>query len=757
MKKTILILLVLSSSVYSQNNGIIKGVIRNKNTEQVLSDVTVKAEPSRKTTETDKKGKFQLKNLPITNTTLKIFKYGYQMTTLTINLNKDNRINKEIYLLPSEDVYLDEVIVRTRKRKIEGTKQVLRNKEISHPSTTLFNDTMAALKKMPGVTGNDFSGALYIRGGKPYENTIMMDDIFIIHAYHWDDHVSIFNPAMVDKVDFFTGGFPAVYGMSTSGVVDVKIKNGNFKRTKGFIDLAATGITGEIEAPINLAQQSSFILGARRTHYDLILNLFTDNKNTIYPWFDDAHFKLYSQINSKHSLSYNVFFSSEGMEWELSEEDASDSETVKEGDTFKYGVQDLINSIQWKYSINKNISVKNTFAYQYAEGWANSTGSTPFTNSEAMNIMQYRLDWDLSMNKYNSVSFGYFLFYLNGDNEYIGYTKETKITGEVKTNSNNYTYKGNFAYHALYIQDELEIIRDDFIISVGLRYDTIGLSKENLISPRTGMRKKIIKNTFLNLGWGYFYRYTTSLKRYDKEKGNPDLKAEKATHYIIGVENQIEKNYILKNNLFYKRYSDLIIDDPVKNYINSAEGYAQGYEFILEKKGSGTMNGWISYTYVESKRKIRERSEAYDPYNDDNRIIGQWYYPDFDQRHTISIVVNYKLSSKWSIYSGWDYHSGKPYTEVKDRVKVVNSEGTIKYLPVKGKYNAERYPSYQRLDLKIIYKFLLFKQQAESYIQFVNLYNHQNVSEYYYSDNYANKKAAYDLPFLIIGGIKINF
>lgn len=752
-----IIILLLVSNIYAQDKVSFFGHILNQYTSEPIKNATVRITPPGYLAETDTKGRFSFVNVPMTNITVKIIKYGYDMTIVKIRLTeKENK--KMIYIAPAQEMYLDEVVVRTKKRKIEGSKNVLRSKQIKNPSSFIFNDAMNALKKLPGVSGDQFSGLLYIRGGGPFENLSLMDDVVILFPYHWGGGVSIFNPDMVDRIDFYTGGFPAVYGNATSGIVDVKIKNGNFNRFKGYLDLNFTGGTLLLESPLKLSDKTSFIMAAQRTHYDLLLNLFAAQKGTKYPYYDQIHFKLYSQLNSKHSLTYYIFYSSDGMRWEFDEEQAEESSAIQPGDYFEYYNRNLINSVQWQYSITSKVNIRNTLSYFYQEGEHEFTGSeSPSEGTQKGYNWQYRNDWDYSMNKYNSISFGYLYFGFNGDIDIDGYSKETKITGEVETNRRDFQYDGSINYHALYIQDELELVKDDFIISAGVRYEKSDLGKEDLISPRTGLRKKLIKNMYFNSAWGYYYRYTTDIRQIDEREGNPDLKAEKSTHYIAGVENHIANDYMFKNDFFYKDYKNLIIDDPVKNYINGMVGYAYGFESLLQKKETGRFDGWISYTYAVTKRKIRERSEPFDPYNDGSLEVGQWFYPGFDQRHTISVVGNYKISDSWSVYTSWDFHTGQPYTDITGAQKVVNKEGVVKYLPEYGPYNLERYPSYHRLDVKFTYGFLFLNNDSEIYFEFINVYFHKNIDSISWNEEYTEKKETSLFPFLIIGGWKVNF
>jgi hypothetical protein len=120
------------------------------------------------------------------------------------------------------------------------------------------------------------------------------------------------------------------------------------------------------------------------------------------------------------------------------------------------------------------------------------------------------------------------------------------------------------------------------------------------------------------------------------------------------------------------------------------------------------------------------------------------------------------VDEKWSVYGSWEFHTGRPYTEISGPLTVTATNPytgavTTEYLPVKDKYNDSRLPYYLRLDLKGIRRHKIFGLEAESYIEFMNILARQNIRDYYYTDNYTTRKELVYFPLLIIGGIKIYF
>ena len=175
---------------------------------------------------------------------------------------------------------------------------------------------------------------------------------------------------------------------------------------------------------------------------------------------------------------------------------------------------------------------------------------------------------------------------------------------------------------------------------------------------------------------------------------------------------------------------------------NDGIGYTYGFEFFLQKKPvmDGKFSGWISYSYSISKEK--------DP-------ASSWHFRDFDQRHSINLVLRYSPFKNFSIDSQYKYASGFPWTPiVKDGQgnPVFDEEGEI----VTGKTNSLRYPHYERLDIRLTYARKIFDSaNFLFYIEVINILNRENIYQYYWSDDYRTLFKSYMLPRMPFFGIKL--
>ena len=152
----------------------------------------------------------------------------------------------------------------------------------------------------------------------------------------------------------------------------------------------------------------------------------------------------------------------------------------------------------------------------------------------------------------------------------------------------------------------------------------------------------------------------------------------------------------------------------------------------------------MSYSFGISRR----RDDPSQPY----------YYPQQDQRHTLSLVLNFRPGKRWNLGVKWLLNSGKPYTEVVDVLYLPDSTGKDTLIvPVEGPINGKRFPFYSRVDVRIQRTFFLGNKPLECYLEVINLLNRKNVYDYSYNRDYSKKKAIHQLPILPVLGAKFSF
>ena len=276
-----------------------------------------------------------------------------------------------------------------------------------------------------------------------------------------------------------------------------------------------------------------------------------------------------------------------------------------------------------------------------------------------------------------------------------------------------------------------------------------------------------------------------------------NLEAERAVHYILGIERWFSNEVFGKVETYYKDFSNLIVQEKLTGHryefylndpnntdpeymrdpdnwtrsneklaydsltsipVNGAKGYSYGFEVYLEKKAmnpNSRFTGWASYSLSFANRN-RDGYET--PFR-------------YDQRHTINLVANYRLLSWFELGARFNYSSNFPITSplgVKPRV-LGDSLAVLPVLNiVQFDFNfgdetnllAERKPAYHRLDVRATAYTRFWSIDWSFYLDVINVYNRQNVIGYdYYIDQdlEVQKKAIGQFPILPTIGLNARF
>jgi len=281
---------------------------------------------------------------------------GFQERRYTLKENEPNRI--ELSLKGVYQMGKVEVKAKPDAKKVVVSKQHIEKEAVKKVTTTLFPDVAKVVQMLPGVTtSNDFSSLLYVRGGDPDEVIAVLDNMIILSPYIWGGAVSVFNPNLVEEVDFSTGGFPAEWPQAMSGIMNVKNRVGNPERFKGFVDLGAAALDVFVEGPLagNLGggEDSSFLLGLRRTDYDLVMKFAMGGEDMVYPYFYDGQLKTTLPLKNG-TVTLNSIFSIEGMAFRIKPEEGYGS---REEMNFHYLDKKLTMGLSYDLKLSETLTV----------------------------------------------------------------------------------------------------------------------------------------------------------------------------------------------------------------------------------------------------------------------------------------------------------------------------------------------------------------------------------------------------------------
>jgi len=713
---TIIFLLILTSEIISQSkSGIISGEARDAITKQPLPGANIIIEGTNIGSACDENGYYVIKNVISGKYNLKASMIGYEAsayTDVTINPNRNHSINFELH---SSTLEMEEVKVTadyfTKPDENPVSFRTISPEEIRR-SPGSAEDIFRVMQSLPGVaTAGARSAQLIVRGGSPDENLTLLDGIEVYNPIHFARTgesmgiISIVNPALLQKIDFLTGGFPVRYGDKMSSVFDMSLREGNKEifNTDANLNIAGFGVM--LDGP--LIENSNMVFSLRRGFFDLITS--TMNRPAA-PSYYDAVGKITYDLNNKNRISLVGFYYLDQIE-----RTGSTKEENVSWNRYDYLTRNDYGAalgVNWRSLISEKAYSLVTASYT-SNGWntLQRTESEPSLMGEDIredeSSLKSELNYQLSSNI--NLKLGGQFKVINSRNESWS-PEDTLRTGTIIP-ANIISYQPDATIKtALFLQSSFRII-EPLIITTGIRYDYFALTTENNFSPRISLSHNFTDKTTFNLAWGKYYQSPASYQIAPDER-NLSLKSSYATHYIAGIEQRLGYDTKASIEIYHKELSNLIVDpDSSDLLINTGNGYAQGIEFSLQKKFTDGFVGSASYSYSISKRRDYESTSLYNF--------------EYDRPHIINLIFGLEIGAGWQIGAKFQYASGNPYTPVIGVIEKNNS-----FFVVDGEINSARYPDYHKLDLRIDKQFIFDSWSFSVYLDLWNVFNRDNIISY---------------------------
>jgi hypothetical protein len=764
--------LLFSSTAYSK--GTLKGFVKDKSNGETIPYANVVLESTTIGDVTDENGYYVIPNIPNGTYLAKALMIGYNQGIIEVTILNGQTITTDFYLEVSAIEM--EAIVKTAdrerfERQVEPSTIQISPREIKSVPAFVEADLFRSLQMLPGVvTRTDFSSALYIRGGNPSENIILLDDVRIYNPYHLGGIFSTFNTDAIKNVDVSVGGFPPRYGNAISSVISITNKDGNSQEfeAKGSVSLLSSKIT--LEHPI---PNGSILISGRRTYFDYLYNSFIksdkpDAYNFPY-YFYDFHGKINYEFSPNSKITLSGFYGNDVVRFEEDQDETN----------IQFGNSST--TLKWRYIFNPKLFSEIILATSRFRTFIKHKETHEDDDIEAddtIHDLTFKSDMTYFYSDKHEFKFGldyqkldFTLFFKVNEFEWLAYR-------------GNKTRYANF--YSTYFQDDWKIT-PLLNIQSGLRLTYYDLGTYWRADPRIGVRYRIQDNINLKGSFGVFHQYFYTFNPEDFDYIRlVDLwfpidnryQPIRAIHYIAGLEYWLNDDYSLSIEGYYKDYDHLLdlneisradtdLDDFLKGW-----GYASGIEFLLRKK-HGKMSGWLGYSLAFTERTI-ESAIASNLLTDKNfETKYDTFYPNYDRRHNLTAVVQFQPGKKWNYNLRFTFASGLPETPTVGWKRFYEIDGPSVYsrnTPIKAAKNSERLPPYIRLDLSVMRAFKFKHWSMQPFLQIINATNHHNIFLYDYElsptefDQYGEqldlkpqRKGVIMFPFLPTIGINFEF
>jgi outer membrane receptor for ferrienterochelin and colicin len=764
MKKIALtaLFILAAFSIQAQRYSV-SGTIEDKSTGEKLIGANIYDAGSLKGTSSNAFGFYSV-TFPSGKLSLTISYIGYQSVNLDITLKKDTLIN--ILLQPV--INLNEVVISA-----QAAKSTVRNTQMSMtelgpkaiksmPMLLGEVDVLKALQLLPGVKGgNEGTSGIYVRGGGPDQNLILLDGVPVYNANHLFGFFSVFNPDAIQNVRLITGGFPARYGGRLSSVLDIRMRDGNNKKfsAEGSVGIISSKLT--LEGPI-INDKTSFIVSGRRTYIDLLAQpiirwqarLNNGHVNAGYYFYD-----LNAKLNHKFSDKSRLFLSA------YSGRDKAYLKSTETGDTQGGNMQwvndaglgwgNLTAALRWNYVITPKLFSNTSITYSrynfltsfLDQQSSNDTITSKFQYVYNSGIIDWagKVDFEYLPDPNHTIRFGYNQIYHTFKPGVSVLSMQLNSVAGIDTTLGNkdiYAHEG-----ALFVEDDWTI-STRLKANIGLHFsgfkvlDSTYTSLQPRISARFLLNEKIsIKAAFTTMSQ-YIHLLTNSTIGLPTDLWLPateKIKPERAAQFALGavyepadgIEISLEGYYkIMKNLIEYKEGASFFsFTDDWQDKIETGEGRAYGFE-LLARKHYGKTSGWIGYTLSWSERKF------------ENISFGQWFPYRYDRRHDVSIVLSRKFTDNIDLGVTWVYGTGNAVTLPVEKYSGAYGfqDGNFYsgWIEAFDKRNSYRMPAYHRLDIGLNFRKETRWGERTWSIGAYNAYNRKNAFYLQFAQQYDN-------------------
>ena len=770
MKKSLgtLFFLLILGSAFGQGAQL-RGFVYNEITGNPVPNIVVKVVDRPLGAYTDNNGLYSIPNIPAGKYQVMLTSLNYDTAYFEVVLEKDEVKTHNVYLRPAskgiQGVNVSAMRNR-RKRDVVISQTTITPKQLTRiPAVGGEPDLVQYLQVLPGVVfSGDQGGQLYIRGGSPVMNRVMLDGMTIYNPFHSIGLFSVFDADILQTVDVYSAGFSAKYGGRISAIVDVNTRDGNKTEFRGKINTSPFNSKILLEGPLKPYEKgkgsSSYILSYKNSYLDR-------SAPVIYPYIDDGGGLPYSFGDLYGKLSVN---SSNGSYIQF-----------------------------FGFDFNDQVNFENTTSYAWKSRGLGSKfllipGTSKTLVDGSINFSDYFIEQKEQDNRPRSSA-------INGYNVALNFTNFVRKSDEFRYGLEMNAFRTDFQiYNSLdrritQFQNTTEIamffnyktiIKEKLILESGFRVQRYASLQENSPEPRLRAKYNVNSRFRLKASTGLFsqnlmsavsdrdvvnlfYGFLSGPEDLPKEFDGREVtsKLQKSRHAVFGFEfdamarldvnaevyakdftqiTNINRNKIFDNNTANANRPDFLKQDYIVE-----EGLAYGYDVTVMYEGK-QLYLWFVYSY-----------------NNVSRFDGiQTYQPHFDRRHNINIVTSYDFGQDqvWSANMRWNFGSGFPFTKTQGFYELLDFQdgATTDYTTSNGDLgilyadiNTGRLPYYHRLDASLKRKFEWEKGENKRKVEVIfsvtNLYDRNNI---FYFDRVAYERVD-QLPILPSASVSYSF
>ncbi len=711
---------------------------------------------------TNEYGFYAIPNLSIGNYFIIVRNIGYKTLLRQVKVISNTGVIRYNIKLKPIDIQLGEVVVKGKRDNevkastIDIPLSILDKLPSISGEVSLFK----SLEYIPGIkTSSEISSGLYVRGGSPDQNLTLVDGVIVYNPTHLQNFSSTFNSDALQSVRLIKGAFPAEYGGRLSSVLDIKLRSGTKEGNKGKIGLGMLSSNATFEGVIG--KKATYIISGRKMYYDALQKAF--NKNSTIPNYN------FYDVNSKitYNITDNDIVTITGM---FSKDNVYNPSNSKE---LSYNIdwQNGAVNIDWLKVNSKSLLINNSLSYvnyqfrTLLQGADRGSANKDYFSFSKLEDFVFKSRLDLYWHQDHTFKLGAQLSIHNYDLIY------SNVFDPLLESDPNGTSTVQSTEATFFMQDEWKVSRK-LKTNIGGRLYYFKTKDYFRFEPRVSLSYSLSDNFSVKGAFAIAHQFLHLIVRNDISlptdlwyPSTKEVLPSRSTQYVLGIETNMDNsNYIFSVEGYYKDMKNLyefqnspkynFLDGSVKDLLTIGEGEAYGVELFFNKT-KGNFSGWIGYTLSWTRRQF------------DKLNNGRIFFPRYDRRNDVSIVLTYKVSNSINIGATWSFATGQRITTATGQFGFqdigLNNTNNLNF-DYDQRDNFEL-PSYHKLDLNFNYSFTWNDLPFKAYLSIFNVYNRKNPFAVFASNNSNNTgvlnspelKQITLFPFLPTVGISVRF
>ena len=753
----LILLVCLATRALAQTGVLVSGIVIDDRTEAPIKGVAIYVEGQSNATETDADGRFSVM-VPRGRLTIAASVIGYALLRTDVEVG-DAPLDMTIRLSEGAGAYTERVNVsgslRAESDSVPGSTS-LHGRELENLRGAVLDDPLRAIQALPSATAtDDFYAEFAVRGNPFHYVGMVVDGVptqYLLHSVNGisdGGSIAMINSETLGSVSLLPGSYPQRTGRRMGAEVDLSTREGSRDGFHGRAGLSGTSATFLGEGPI-AGGKGSWLASVRRSYLDYVIKRIDPEAGFAFG-FTDAQGRFAYDLNPRHQVSATLL---------------AGRAVFDEGDP-DIGVNEIqkgisrawLASVSWRYLPSDRFAITQR-VYSTGLDYDNDNRTGATLDSARFGEIGWRADGSYSPAPRTVVEFGGDVERLEGSNRIA---RQLFTAGTLDTLSD---YDERSSAASAYAQVRFGL-GSRLTITPGGRVDHWSPTATTTASPWINGEWRLAERTRLRAGSGVYRQFPALDQVHGIQAGGPSMRPERALHLDAGIEQTLPHQTRVLFNVYARQERDVLWtpgSEPRRSssgaiqpgsfdapWVNALEGEARGVEVVVRRDATAGVSGWAGYAF--GRLKYTQTS------------TGEEFWADADQRHTLSLYGNYRLSSRSSLSARYRYGSnypiigyiGEPSPALGNNPVI---DGQPLFYTLSGQRNTVRLPEYSRLDLRADRTFNWSGRRFVVFVDVANIFNRTNLRNQEYSVDRAGRVFGTTeslMPIVPSGGFVIEF